>query len=190
MSVICHLSSLTSADNVKCQMSAMTDDGNNLHQYGCLQKRLCKCSNLVKKLNWLDRYVRNDSQYGPHAYFPLYIFGISFIKWKCVAPENESLKTLDFFWFYLFRYIYLSYFLSSSCIAFHPHITTRRFMQQKHGRLGHPFKCFGSTQEADFLYKPIFPIKCTQTFPQLKGLALAQTKNTSPKEKPLAKAFN
>ena len=104
MSVICHLSSLTSADNVKCQMSAMTDDGNNLHQYGCLQKRLCKCSNLVEIRNWLDHYVRNESQYGPHAYFPLYIFGISFIKWKRMAPENESLKTLDFFWFHLFRY--------------------------------------------------------------------------------------
>ena len=95
---------LTSADNVKCQMSAMTDYGNNLHQYGCLQKRLCKCSNLVEIRNWLDHYVRNESQYGPHAYFPLYIFGISFIKWKRMAPENESLKTLDFFWFHLFRY--------------------------------------------------------------------------------------
>ena len=29
------------------------------------------------------------------------------------------------------RYIYLLYFLSSSCIAFHPHITTRRCMQQQ-----------------------------------------------------------
>ena len=34
-----------------CQMSAMTDDGHKLHQCGCLQKRLCKCSNLVEKLN-------------------------------------------------------------------------------------------------------------------------------------------
>ena len=103
-SVICHPSLLTSADYVKCQMSAMTDDGTNLHQYGCLQKRLCKCSNLVEIRNWLDHYVRNESQYGPHEYFPLYIFGISFIKLKCMAPENESLKTLYFFWFHLFRY--------------------------------------------------------------------------------------
>ena len=49
MSVICHLSSLTSSDYVRCQMSAMTDDGHKLHHYGCLQKRLCKCSNLVEK---------------------------------------------------------------------------------------------------------------------------------------------
>ena len=100
MSVICHLSSLTSADNAKCQMLVMTDDGNNLHQYGCLQR----CSNLVEIINWLDHFVRNESQCGPHAYFPLYIFGISFIKWKRMAPENESLKTLDLFWFHLFRY--------------------------------------------------------------------------------------
>ena len=46
-----HLSSLTSADYIRCQMSVMTDDGYKLHQYGCLQKRICKCSNLVEKLN-------------------------------------------------------------------------------------------------------------------------------------------
>ena len=39
------MSSLTSADYVRCQMSVMTDDGHKSHQYGCLQKRLCKCSN-------------------------------------------------------------------------------------------------------------------------------------------------
>ena len=104
MTVICHLSSLTSVDYVRCRMSVMTDDGNKSHQYGCLQKRLCKCSNLVEKWKWLDHYVRNESQYAPLAYFPLYIFGISFIKWKRAAQENESLKTLDFFWFHLFRY--------------------------------------------------------------------------------------
>ena len=56
MSVICHLSSLTSADNVKCQMSAMADDRNNLHQYGCLQNRLCKCSNLVEEIDWTNMW--------------------------------------------------------------------------------------------------------------------------------------
>ena len=38
-----HLSSLTSADYVRFQMSAITDDGHMLHQYGCLRKLLCKC---------------------------------------------------------------------------------------------------------------------------------------------------
>ena len=41
-----HLSSLTSPDYVRCPMS---DGGHKSHQYGCLQKRLCKCSNLVEK---------------------------------------------------------------------------------------------------------------------------------------------
>ena len=69
-----------------CQMSVMTDDGYELHQYGCLQKRLCKCSNLVEKWNWSDHYVRNESKCAPLAYFPLYIFEISFIKWKRATP--------------------------------------------------------------------------------------------------------
>ena len=40
---------------------------------GVYRKRLCKCSNLVKKWNWLDHYVRNESQYARLGYFPLYI---------------------------------------------------------------------------------------------------------------------
>ena len=73
MSIICHHWHLQI-------MSDVIDDRHKSHQYGCLQKRLCKCSNLVEKWNWLDHYVRNESQYDPLAYFPLYIFGISFMK--------------------------------------------------------------------------------------------------------------
>ena len=69
-SIICDLSLLTSPDDVRCLMSAMTDGGHKLHRYGCLQNRLCKCSNLVEKWNRLDHYVRNESQYAPLAYFP------------------------------------------------------------------------------------------------------------------------
>ena len=48
--------------------------------YGCLWKEHYKCSNLVKKLNWKDHSVRNESQNAPPAYFPLYIFRISPLK--------------------------------------------------------------------------------------------------------------
>ena len=41
-------------------------------QYGCLSRKLYKCSNLVKTLSWLDHPVRNESQFPPRAYFPLY----------------------------------------------------------------------------------------------------------------------
>ena len=71
------------------QISAMTDDRHKSQQYGCIQKRLCKCSNVVKKLNWLDHYVRNESQYAPLAYFTLYIFEISFIKWKRAGTHQK-----------------------------------------------------------------------------------------------------
>ena len=64
-----HLSSLTSDIICRCQQWQMTDTS---HQYGCLQKRLWKCSNIVEKLSWFDHYVRNESQYTPLAYFPLY----------------------------------------------------------------------------------------------------------------------
>ena len=105
MSVICHRWHLKSDIICRCQVWQMTDDGHKSHQYGCLQKRLCKCSNLVEKwnmhgarkhawrtqaawANWLDDYVRNESQYAPLQYFPLYIFEISFIKWKWPAARQ------------------------------------------------------------------------------------------------------
>ena len=40
--------------------------------YGCLWKKQYKCSNLVKKLNWLDLPVRNESKRQSREYFPLY----------------------------------------------------------------------------------------------------------------------
>ena len=83
-----HLSSLTSDIICRCQRWQVTDDGHKHLQYGWLQKRLWKCSNLVEKWNWLDHYVRNESQYARLAYFPLYIFGISFIKWKWPAARQ------------------------------------------------------------------------------------------------------
>ena len=92
-----HLSSLTSDIICKCQRWQKTDDGHKSHQYGCLQKRLCKCSNMVEKWNWLDHYVRNESQYAPLAYFPLYIFEISFIKWKRAGTHQKVELGFKFF---------------------------------------------------------------------------------------------
>ena len=102
MSVICHLSSLTSADYVRCQMSVMTDDGNKSHQYGCLQKRLCKCSNLVEKWKWLDHYVRNES---PQPICSACIFSFVYF-WDCLhkmktrsTQAKSWARILNFFLF-------------------------------------------------------------------------------------------
>ena len=65
-----------------------------------------------KKWNWLDQYVRNESQYTPLAYFPLYIFGISFIKWKRMATHQNWSKLYEtFFCGYLDIYTALSRWL-------------------------------------------------------------------------------
>ena len=54
--------------------------GHKSSQYGCLWIEYQKCGKVVKKLNWKDHYVRNESQNAPPAYFPLYIFRISPLK--------------------------------------------------------------------------------------------------------------
>ena len=60
----------------------------------------------------LDHYVRNESQYDALAYFPLYIFGISFIKWKHMAACQIWSKLYEtFFGGYLGIYTALGMWL-------------------------------------------------------------------------------
>ena len=51
ISSICHRWHLPIMSDIRCQRWQMTDISRM-----CLQKHLCKCSNLVEKWNWLDLY--------------------------------------------------------------------------------------------------------------------------------------
>ena len=45
---------------------------------------------------WFVPSVRNESQNAPLAFFPLYIFWISLIKWKCTAKLEFFLQMIFF----------------------------------------------------------------------------------------------
>ena len=86
-------------------LSLLTSDiWHNLqsHQYGCLQKRLCKCSNLVEKWKWLDHYVRNES---PQPICSACIFSFVYF-WDCLhkmktrsTQAKSWARILNFFLF-------------------------------------------------------------------------------------------